>query len=358
MKKVLVVIATMFLLTIILSSENVSAWNGEIREELRYLNTVETDPDPIYSRGYNPAVTVLVNGLVVAIKDYQGKLSYQVGEEKDGVMYWTYPEEYDTGKNASITTWQSYQVMEIHEGESVFDSNVYYNLGRYTDNGSIDWYSVGNVYSTDAYHPTITALYGAQFVVSHQNLFNNLYNGVAFYDSVETRDIKWVQQGNRYDTGRTPSLTAITPEFESPWIVKTHVLEMHQSHANNGLWYRIANIPIKDGIEEWGPSVKFDNGHDPVAVQLNNGHILTMFEGASGNNPTWNRIGKVVDDKIEWTTNTYTEFNGTKNDVVQLGSAYVPNDFILNVRQSPDDNVLLYTLGKWNEGSKRIEWQN
>ena len=120
-----------------------------------------------------------------------------------------------------------------------------------------------------------------------------------------------------------------------------------------GLWYKIGQYDTSvTGRMNWGQSFKYeDNGKDPVALQLDNDLILTMFEGTRGNSPTWNRVGELEGDKINWTTNTYTEFNGRDNDVVQL-----KNGLMLNVHQSPDDDTLWYVLGRWKPESNRVVW--
>lgn len=55
---------------------------------------------------------------------------------------------------------------------------------------------------------------------------------------------------------------------------------------------------------------------------------------------------------MEWTTNTFNEFNGRQNDVVQLDSG-----FLLNVHQSPDDDSLWYVLGEFDEKLERVVWR-
>ncbi|MEW9503453.1 hypothetical protein, partial [Jeotgalibacillus marinus] len=52
---------------------------------------------------------------------------------------------------------------------------------------------------------------------------------------------------------------------------------------------------------------------------------------------------------IEWTTNTYHQFDGKNNDVVQL-----QNGLFLNVHEDHDSDDINYVLGKYD--GERVDW--
>ncbi|MEW9502892.1 hypothetical protein [Jeotgalibacillus marinus] len=323
------------------ASEEKSAFKLGKEFGLEILSDVLVNPDPEYSRGNSPAITVLDNGLVVAIKEYDLKLYYQFGEYNDGKMYWSYPKEYDTGFSPTASTLPNGHIIDIHLGH-YWKQKLFYNLGRYDEKtGEIDWYSVGNFYNEHAKDPSMTVLANGDVLEVHENgsdMSNNLYYNLGRYKDGK---IEWNSLGNKYDAGRTPSITALD---------NGSVLEVHKSQWNNGLWYS-TGTQNGNSFDFTDSSNYEDHGRDPVSLQLDNGLILTMFEGTRGHHPTWNRMGQVNGDKIEWTTNTFTEFNGRDNDVVQL-----QNGLMLNVHQSPDDDTLWYVLGRWKPESNRVVW--
>ncbi|MEW9502567.1 phosphatidylinositol-specific phospholipase C domain-containing protein, partial [Jeotgalibacillus marinus] len=67
----------------------------------------------------------------------------------------------------------------------------------------------------------------------------------------------------------------------------------------------------------------------------------------------WNRMGEVSSNgqEVEWTTDTYHQFDGKNNDVVQLN-----NGRLLNVHEDHDSDEIRYVLGIYDEEEKRVFW--
>ncbi|MEW9503339.1 hypothetical protein [Jeotgalibacillus marinus] len=301
--------------------------------ELDYLDINEVDPKPYYSWGDNPTITVLDNGLVLSVSEYKGDLTYTLGEFYEGEIYWTFPVGYDTGKNPSVTTMDNGDVIEIHMGP-IFTS-LYYNLGRYED-GKINWYSIGNKYDSGR-DPNITVLSTGNIVSLQRD--SGSYNSSYVVGTYNDGSINWDDQFYRYGNNSHTSGNASLTELNDGRILG--------SHENNGnLEYIIGNLTNWNSptIYEW-------YGRDPVSLQLDNGMILTMFEGTRGESPTWYKTGELNGDEIKWTSSTFTQFNGTDNDVVQL-----QNGLLLNVHKDPNGPSLRYVLGTWDAEANRVWW--
>ncbi|MEW9503409.1 hypothetical protein [Jeotgalibacillus marinus] len=332
------IIYSIMMISIFIPIESYAATN---KVELEYLDINEVNPNPYYSWGDNPAVTVLDNGLILSVSDYKGDLTYTLGEYYNGKVYWKFPEAYDTGKKPSITTLDNGDVMEVHQGNG-FMSGLFYNLGRYDENNNIDWYSVGNL---------LNPLYGGESSIESVDgtqviAFQNPYNEIEYIMGVyEDRDFQVKSEGHG-----GLSYFSVTPNITK---VDNKIIDFHKSYWNDGLWYTFAGINHDYFNLSPRDSVKFDDhGKDPVGLQLDNGIILTMFEGTrGGNSPTWYRTGELEDDTIRWTSSTFAQFDGTDNDVVQL-----KNGYLLNVHKDPNGPSLRYVIGTWDEEANRVWW--
>ncbi|MEW9501135.1 hypothetical protein [Jeotgalibacillus marinus] len=115
-------------------------WNIEIPieiPELKYLNIDEVDPDNNYAWGEDSAITVLQNGLVLAVKDRLGDLGFQLGEYLDGKMYWTRPVDFEKGHNPSLTTsWDGTVIVTYHQ-TGFPQHRLYYQTVRVPNVGEI-----------------------------------------------------------------------------------------------------------------------------------------------------------------------------------------------------------------------------
>ncbi|MEW9503428.1 hypothetical protein [Jeotgalibacillus marinus] len=67
----------------------------------------------------------------------------------------------------------------------------------------------------------------------------------------------------------------------------------------------------------------------------------------------WQQIGTMNGDrdKIIWNAAPVHQLDGSRNDIVQL-----QNGLLLNVRQADYDNVLLYSLGEWDDETNQVVW--
>ncbi|MEW9503418.1 hypothetical protein [Jeotgalibacillus marinus] len=312
-------------------------------------------PDHGYASGNNPAITGLNNGLVVAIKDDGGHLSYQIGEYANDKMYWTVPVNYDTGKKPSVTTLPNGEIVEFHEDPT--GKYLFYNLGRFDSiSRSIDWYSVGNRYSTTVENkttpsvavvgknnPKLALAFNETFFPFSQRL---LYNQFSINGSYTSSDGNW---GVMNSSGKNPSITPAHKYI--PYQGDFYgAYEFHEDGSN--VVYQYMSY-VGGNLSPNGITHTYDLGKDPVGLQLDNGKILTMFEGNRGdNNPTWHYTGDITgSNTISWSSSSVTEFNGQKNDVIQLN-----NGLLLNVHEDPNSNKLRYLLGRWEDAQNRVVW--
>ncbi|MEW9503340.1 hypothetical protein [Jeotgalibacillus marinus] len=328
------------------------------KEGLQYLDINEVDPKPYYSWGDNPTITVLDNGLVLSVSEYKGDLTYTLGEFYEGEIYWTFPEAYDTGREPEILTLDDGELLEVHISHRSFD--IYYNLGRFNEEtNDIDWYSVGNFLVGTAKvgfdKLGLAQTFDGEIALTHKEfspfiVAPYVMRVLEYTGDGDDRKIKDVFD-ETIDLGTQLSITDYRNASTSG---TSGVLEVHQSDSlfNNHLYYRFGNIKPANGIGMNAPHRFDDHGKDPVALQLDNEIYLTMFEGTRGdNNPTWYRTGELSGAEIKWTSTTYSQFNGTNNDVVQL-----QNGLLLNVHKDPDGPSLRYVLGTWDYEAQRVWW--
>ncbi|MEW9503394.1 hypothetical protein [Jeotgalibacillus marinus] len=323
---------------------------------LEYLNIDETSAEAIYnSIGQKPSMTVLDNGLVLAVSYRHQwitpKMYYQLGEYLDGKMYWTDPKEYDNGANPSIATLPNGDVIEVHSNHNNggdTTKHLYYNLGKY-ENGSINWYSIGNKYDRGLL-PKITVTSDGDIVEVHSSgnarasgkLFYN-YGSIINIDSDKV-DISWGTIGEEYGAGYEASVSASADGL---------VLKTRKSNDDDGhLWYSI-NEPDRTNntLDRIGSSMLWEP-HDvnsPVSYQLDNGEVLMMFHRGIS---TWFQMASYRYGHLLFETPTINDFDGQFNDVVQL-----KNGLILNVHEVPKHtDKLRYVLGEYDEEQKRITW--
>ncbi|MEW9503338.1 hypothetical protein [Jeotgalibacillus marinus] len=323
--------------------------DGEIvdGEEVWYIPNGDTDRD--FANGNDPSVAVLDNGLLVSIKELDGTLSYQIGEYKFDQIYWSSPVDYDTGASPSVTVLDNGLILEIHDSGNTLN-NLHYNIGKY-ENGYINWYDqINNNYYDNGVEPSVTILDNGDILEVHRggdplnpNMYKMYYN-LGRYTS--DGRIHWYSMGNNYDSGKDPYITTLQDG---------RVLEVHGTSnlANDSLWYNLGSF--EDGKINWTKNEQFDGfGKDPLAIQLDNGSIFTIFEGTRGNNnPIWHRTGEMNGNEIKWTSSTENQLFGRSNSVVQLHDGT-----LLNVHKDPNNNTLWYQFGRFEPAQNNVVWES
>ncbi|MEW9502479.1 hypothetical protein [Jeotgalibacillus marinus] len=311
----------------------------------RLLNS-EMSSLPGYANGENPAITVLDNELVVSVNDKDGKLSYQLGEYHDGQVYWTDPVEYGDGEKPTLATLANGDIIEVHEGGN---HELHYNLGRYDPYGEeeIDWYSTDNFYGIGDLPNVDVMINGDIVLVNEGQTIDDI--GVYYeYGTFENEKVTWYRNGVHYENGLQPSITALD---------NGRLLKTQKSVSDNHLWLSM-NQSSKDNhsIDVIGESYEYEahSSNHPVMLQLENGYILSMFD-SNQSDGTWNRVGKLSSDgqEIEWTSNTYHQFDGKNNDVVQL-----QNGRLLNVHEDHESDEIQYKLGSFDDRAKQVNWSD
>ncbi|MEW9502893.1 hypothetical protein [Jeotgalibacillus marinus] len=326
------VLTTLLFLSAFIPNQ-VSASTENVELDILNIEDIDVNPDRNYARGNNPSISVLDNGLVIAIKDYQGKLSYQLGEYKNEQLYWTYPEEYDTGQNPSVTVLDNGHILEVHDTGS---GRLFYNLGRYED-GKIIWYRVGKQYDTGRRPDLITLSNGVVMEVHEGQLFGGGYYTFGRYDETYST-MNWFNVGNRY--GGNIQETVIAQLHDGDII---NVAEEFGRPSHIPLFYRIGSIGSYS--ISWSPKTQYDNGYLPSIAVLLSGHILEVHTGNSTD--AWYRLGKREGDEINWYTLGGNYSKGQNNDL-----AVLYNGVVVDVHED-GNGTLWYNLGR-QEGDKMV----
>ncbi|MEW9503405.1 hypothetical protein, partial [Jeotgalibacillus marinus] len=330
---------------------------------LEYLDINEVSTDINYHRGeryidvLSPSITVLDNGLVLAVSYTNHEVSgskdlwYQLGEYYDYQMYWTDPVQYDTGHRPSVATLPNGEILEVHDNHG----NLYFNRGKF-ENGEIDWFSIGNKYDTGN-SADVEILDNGDIVEVHQG---GILNETVYYNyghQTENGSIWWDTIGEKYDGGYRPNIASL----KGGYVLETHV---SNSKTNSHLWKNVGFTQNQTINWYSGENQKFEfnDSSNPVSLQLDNGFILTMFDNKK-TGTTWNYMSQLLsnigngplgqDYYHRWEGNTYSEFDGENNDVVQL-----QNGYLLNVHEVHDSDIgLRYVLGRYKyEQSNRVVW--
>ncbi|MEW9502480.1 hypothetical protein, partial [Jeotgalibacillus marinus] len=318
--------------------------------QLEILDRFNVRGHSVYSTGKTPSITVLKNGLVLSVMEKDGKLNYQLGENYDFRMYWTGYIQYGEGKNPSIALLENGHIIEMHEGPN---NGLYYNLGEYTGDNKINWYSKDNYYATGD-KPNVTVLRGdglwdSEVVVVNEGWgpFNDaLYYGYGTIDGGTTID--WVtdqSRGRQYDKGHMPSVATLDNGL---------FLKSHKSQWNSHLWQSVNKLS-SNFLPRVGDQYKYEpNGsNNPVSLQLNNGFILNMFDDR-GSDKAFFKTGTLNSsgESVDWTSPNVSDFEGENIDVVQL-----KNGYLLSVHEDPNSDSIRYSMGRYKyEGSNRVVW--
>ena len=209
MKK-LTILTKLFLIVIlflgIFTPNEASASSEDVELELLDMEDIQSNPDPNYAWGDDPSVTVLDNGLVVAIREQNGVLSYQIGERDDyNYVNWTYPTDIGSGKKPTVTALDNGDVLLVYEHSERFSlTKLYYSLGRMED-GKVDWYTTGNEFVEDGssvigYDPSVTVLDNGDVLIGYLQMFNLDLEAVYLVGrhDEEKGEMTWIDQ-HRFD---------------------------------------------------------------------------------------------------------------------------------------------------------------
>ncbi|MEW9502780.1 hypothetical protein [Jeotgalibacillus marinus] len=295
-------------------------------------NMFETDSGKHYDGGEQPSVTQLANGIVLEVHNGGGNnnLYYNLGKYKeDGTMDWWEIKEkqYNNGDNPSVTLLANGDVLEVHN-----DGNkLYYNIGKYKDDRTMDWNGEGNQYGTGN-QPSVTVLDTGEILEVH-NDGNDLYYNLGKYKDDGTMD--WYSIDNQYDTGEQPSVTVLDTG---------EILEVHSD--GNDLYYKLGVYYGSNKITWYNiDDNQYTTGKDPSVTVLPNGDVLEIHNSSYGSSLIYD-LGVYVSGKIIWysmysedsLTNRYD--HGYKPTVIVL-----ENERILEVHNGSGNNSLYYNLG-------------
>lgn len=168
---------------------------------------------------------------------------------------WGGSTDYTTGEFPTVATTKDGYVIEIHGGSRKNES-LYYNIGRVsTDGKNIEWIVKGKQYDTGQ-TPSVAVTPDGKIIETHRgNETTKLYYNIGTVDA-EGKSINWNEKGEKYDTGRQPSV-AVTPDGK--------IIEVHRGRGSQSLYCTIGTVNTDgkniDWVKEQG--TYYTTGHNP-----------------------------------------------------------------------------------------------
>ena len=144
-------------------------------------------------------------------------------------------------------------------------------------------------------------------------------------------------------TGRYPSVAINTNGV---------VVEVHEHHNNDELWYRVGMVDTDSKTINWGSSHKYDTG---LQSHVATDDSLNVVENHKSQNhdTLWCHVGKVDADRktITWGS-SHTYDSGTSPSI----AIYSNPPCTVEVHKSQSHDTLFYRHGKVDTNSKTIYW--
>ena len=223
--------------------------------------TIEWGESQKYDKGRWPSVAI--DGLQVT-EVHQAKdgefLWYRVGnlDPATKTIDWGPSTQYDKGWFSAIDTDGDFAV-EAHRSldkvnswtDDTMPTRLFCHVGiRHNDTRSIAW-GESQKYDAKGKFPNI-ALSDQVVVEVHQSHKENALWYHVGNINTEQRNIEW-GESQKYDLGRMPTIA-----LEGQYIV-----EVHQSRKSDKLWYHIGTVDAQSKTITWGESYQYDKGYFP-----------------------------------------------------------------------------------------------
>ena len=154
--------------------------------------------------------------------------------------------------------------------------------------------------------------------------------------------INWGNSINE-GTGRYPSVAINTNGV---------VVEVHEHHNNDELWYRVGMVDTDSKTINWGSSHKYDTGLQPhVAID----DSLNVVENHKSQNhdTLWCHVGKVDADRKTITWGSSHKYDSGTSPSIAI---YSNPPCAVEVHKSQSHDTLFYRHGKADTNSKTIYW--
>ncbi len=191
----------------------------------------------------------------------QGGKEAKVRPKSGGVMGEAI--EYPGGTRPSLAATEDGWIVEAHEGAT--RDQVWYNVGRFADDGSFKWQG-DPIKSGTGVEPGIAITDAGYVVMVHRaRNGNGLWYETGMLDK-NTGKISWLHEGD-YDTGSYPSVIA----FNDRSVIETHLSTVGHDH-----WYRVGIIDTAGNTVDFGGSASLE-GTKVLAAFKDTDRFVQLF---------------------------------------------------------------------------------
>ncbi len=223
----------------------------------------------------------------------------------------------------------------------------------------VDWDSKA-FYSGDGVDVDVAVNTSGKLVEVHKSPSpkNDLFYGVGKLPELaegRNKPIYWLPENvMKFDTGLNPSVTINDNNV---------VVEVHESNIDDeDLYYRVGLLDDVTNTITWGTSIKYDTGDRP-SVAINNDNMVVEMHQAHGSNDLWYNVGRAivgvyqegaVEGAIVWgSMGDYRKYDTGKHPSVAMYGNY-----ILEAHNSSSDDYLWNRIGTLDVSNKKILWQD
>ena len=289
---------------------------------------------------------------------------------------WTKPVKYANGYEPSIICLSDKFVLEVHQTNDNYNSELTYSKGMLNPSTNIITWVKGLKYGIGQ-NPSLVYLGKNDFIELHQQLNKKndkipdlYYNYGSFNPS--TKVITW-EESKQYGTGTQPVAT---------YIGKNKILELHSDQTDyaalgilsNNFRYRIGTIEEKKRIK-WSGLNLYGNGYNPTIAYLDDNILLGV--NAIGNDQQFFQTGIFNSDgdtitfvnsgNLNTGSSIFSPYDGGSS-LIYLGNNSIlvvcsSDSYVENIEGidagSPGNtsgNYGLYLLGTINRKNNKIEW--
>lgn len=192
---------------------------------------------------------------------------------------WEGSVSYDQGVDPSVALNDNNVVLELHKSQTF--NVLYYNLGQ-AGESTINWYQQGVELDSGVQPSVALNNHGYAIEMHKSNNTDVLWYHVGQLSSGQD----WIDWGSSIDSGDTGKSPSVAINDNGT------VVEFHQSHTQDTLWYRVGILNTGQRTIDWGSPHQYDTGQNPAVALNNNGRVVEVHE-APGDNAVWSTIGRV-----------------------------------------------------------------
>jgi hypothetical protein len=210
------------------------------------------------------------------------------------------PGPFDQGVKSSIAINGSKTVVEIHTAQGL-SNQLWWQLGG-VGGVSLDWRGHGTVNDDSGHNPSVA--------LNDQGVVLEVHDsggGALWYwtGQVSGTSIAWKDHG-KYDSGVDPAVAVNRNGV---------VVEVHQSNGlSTKLWWWVGQLSGTSITWTGHASLEDDSGYNPSVAVNNNGLVVEVHDSGAGT--LWYWIGQVSGDTINW--HGHAQYDTGSNPSVSL----------------------------------------